>query len=80
MKSLNMKLVLSAIAIAMLATPALAKSRTSAQQSQDYQDYYPGFVPDSGVAQDPGLHYPNGALRGGAAEDYQSGAEFNLGR
>jgi hypothetical protein len=71
MKSLNMKLALSALAIAMLATPALAKTH---HQSKDLQDYA-GSV----AAQPAPEHYPNGASRTGSAESIESGAEFNLG-
>ena len=71
MKSLNMKLAFSALAIAMLATPALAKTH---RQAKDVQDY-------TGTAsvQPAPEHYPNGASRTGSAESIQSGAEFNLG-
>jgi len=75
MTSFNTKLVLAAIGIAMLASPALAQRphrQTASQQSQ-MQDQYsdPQRLPE---------HYPNGATRSGSAESYDSGAEFNLGR
>ena len=73
MKTLNMKLALSALAIAMLATPALAKThqQVSAKQLRDYSG--------TGVVQQGQVpHYPDGGLRSGTAESYQSGAEFNL--
>jgi hypothetical protein len=72
MKSLNMKLALSALAIAMLATPALAKTHHQARDSQDYVG--------SAAVQPAPEHYPDGgAGRTGTAESFQSGAEFNLG-
>jgi hypothetical protein len=48
MTSLKKKLVLSALVIASLATPAFA------------------------------FQYPNGSLRSGTQQSYQSGAEFNV--
>jgi hypothetical protein len=75
MKSLNMKLALSAVAIAMLATPALAARahpHVTRAQTQDYTDTQ---------AQAPMLHYPDGgAGRTGSLASEQSGAEFNLGQ
>jgi hypothetical protein len=71
MKSLNMKLALSAVAIAMLATPALAKTHHQAKDVQDYTS--------TDSVQPAPLHYPNGASHTGSAESIQSGAEFNLG-
>jgi hypothetical protein len=71
MKSLNMKLAFSALAIAMLATPALAKTHHQARDGQDY-------VGSASVQPAP-EHYPNGGSRSGTAESVQSGAEFNLG-
>lgn len=77
MKSLNMKLALSAVAVAMLATPAFAQrqhQRVLYDQvrnyagSQTYQSYQP-------------LHYPDfSAARTGTLESQESGAEFSLGR
>ena len=66
--SLKMKLALSAVAIAMLATPALAQRQHSRAQSQ-YQTA-PG---DVGT-------YPNGAPKTGSAQSQQDGADFNLSR
>jgi hypothetical protein len=73
MKSLNTKLALSALAVALLATPALAKSHQhiSREQIQDYAG--------SASVQPLPEHYPNGAARTGTADSVQSGAEFNLG-
>jgi hypothetical protein len=73
MKSLNTKLILSAVGIAMLATPAFAQGwqrQESPRSLYNYQDPQPNTV---GV-------YPNGAIRSGSAESVESGAEFNLQR
>jgi hypothetical protein len=70
MKSLNRKLALSALAIAMLATPALAKEHQTAASRQQ-------SITATQQAQIP--HYPNGGLRSGSAQDIQSGTDFNLG-
>ncbi len=85
MKSLNAKLTLAALGIAMLATPAFAQ-RPHRQQTQQQmqkwnrqrqlQDYYTG---NADIPNDPPLHYPSGAAPSGTAESIQSGAEFNLG-
>ena len=74
MKSLNMKLALSAVAIAMLATPALAKThqQASTRQLQDYAG--------TAAVQPEQFQYPNGAAKTGTAEAEQSGADFNLMR
>lgn len=77
MKSLNMKLVLSAVAVAMLATPALAQRQHQRVQYNHLQDY---AGPQTFQA-DPGLHYPDfSAARTGSLESEESGAVFNLGR
>jgi len=69
MKSLNMKLALSAVAVAMLATPAFAaRSHQQVSQRPTY-DTYQGSQVET---------YPNGAARTGTAESVQSGAEFNV--
>ena len=73
MKSLNMKLVLSAVAVAMLATPAFAQR----QHQRVLQDYAGSEAYQSG----PTLHYPDfGADRTGSLESQESGAQFSLGR
>jgi hypothetical protein len=64
MKSFNTKLALAAVAVAIVATPALA-------QTQRYQNSYQAQSAE---------HYPNGSLKGGAQSDYDSGAEFNQGQ
>jgi hypothetical protein len=71
MKSLNTKLVLSALGIALLATPAFAaKQKTSYQGLQNSASSY-NTQTDVGT-------YPNGAIRSGSAYSRESGAEDNL--
>jgi hypothetical protein len=72
MKSLNMKLALSAVAVAMLATPALAARSHTQVAPRPMYDTYQGS-PSTQVEA-----YPNGAARTGTAESVESGAEFNL--
>jgi hypothetical protein len=68
---LNIKLILSAVGIALLATPALAQESYPHASSRNLYNYQTsGSV---GV-------YPNGASRSGSAESVQSGAEFNTQR
>jgi hypothetical protein len=69
MKSLNTKLLLSAIGIALLATPAFAQRPYRHAQPQSLYNY-----------QNPVGVYPNGASRSGSAESVESGAEFNVQR
>ena len=72
MKSLNTKLVLSALGIALLATPALAqKPQHQAYRQQPPLQDYSVTAPQVGT-------YPNGAIRSGSAESRESGAEDNL--
>jgi hypothetical protein len=73
MKSLNMKLALTALAVATLATPAFAQR----QHQRVQQDEAGSAAYQSG----PALHYPDfGADRTGSLESQESGAQFNLGR
>ena len=65
MKSLTSKLLLSALGIALLATPALAQ-RPHRLAPAPQAHVYP--VPT----------YPNPVTRSGSAESVQSGAAFNL--
>jgi hypothetical protein len=78
MKSGNIKLVLSAVAVVMLATPAFAQrphQRVSNTQTQ-IQDYA-----GSDYQSAPQVHYPDfGADRTGSLESEESGAAFSLGR
>jgi hypothetical protein len=79
MKSLNIKLALSALVVAALATPAFAQRphqrvQNEQLQSQDYVsgDVYQNVAP---------LHYPDfGAGRTGTTASEESGALFDLGR
>ena len=70
MKSFNTKLALTAVAIAMLATPALA-ARSHARVER------PVYDTTQSVQQQVGT-YPNGAAKTGTAENTQDGAAFNL--
>jgi hypothetical protein len=73
MKSLNIKLALSALAVATLATPAFAQR----QHQRVLQDYAGSETYQAG----PALHYPDfGAGRTGSLESQESGAQFSLGR
>jgi hypothetical protein len=71
MTMLHTKLALSAVGLALLATPALAQRPHHPQAYQQLQDYYASSPYSVGT-------YPNGATRSGSAESVQSGAEFNL--
>jgi hypothetical protein len=72
MKSLNTKLVLSVVGIAMLATPAFAQ--------QPYRHHTRGTLYNYQVpVADPSGTYPNPVARSGSAESVQSGAAFNTG-
>jgi hypothetical protein len=72
MKSLHAKLVLSALGIALLATPAFAQRphRQVSHHQQQQQTYTPE---NNSVGT-----YPNGATKSGSAESVESGADFNL--
>jgi hypothetical protein len=79
MKSLNIKLALSAIAIAMLATPAFAQR--SHQRVQNEQLQSQDYAGSEGYQNAAPVHYPDfGADRTGSLESQESGAEFGLGR
>jgi hypothetical protein len=65
MKSLASKLLLSALAVAVLATPALAQRPHRLAPGQRANVY---SVPT----------YPNPVTRSGSAESVESGAAFNL--
>jgi len=84
MTSLNARLVLSAVSIALLATPAFAQRlhhrpspralydyRGNANGASSFAEVSPGY-PDTG--------YPNPVSRSGSAEQLQSGAAFDLDR
>ena len=71
MNSLNTKLAFSALAIAMLTTPALAA------RSHGRVDQRPTYDMIQNGQQQIGS-YPNGAPKTGTADSVESGAEFNL--
>jgi hypothetical protein len=72
MKSLNIKLALSALAIALIASPALAAR--SHDQTQDRPQHSTNDLVQRGEV----YTYPNGATFTGTAESRESGAGFNL--
>jgi len=77
MKSINAKLLVSAVAVAMLATPALAATRKQDPvQRPLYNTVQPGQSGQSGQVET--YIYPNGAARTGTAANVESGATFNL--
>jgi hypothetical protein len=70
MKSLNTKLVLSVLGVALLATPAFAQKHHASYQG--LQNSAAGSAPtDVGT-------YPNGATRTGSAYSRDSGADDNV--
>ena len=72
MKSLSTKLVLSALGVALLATPAFAaKHHASYQGLQNSAAGTPAPTTDVGT-------YPNGATRTGSAYSRDSGADDNV--
>jgi hypothetical protein len=73
MKSLSTKLVLPALGVALLATPAFAAKhhRASYQGLQDSAASAPAPTTDVGT-------YPNGAIRGGSVYSRESGADDNV--
>jgi hypothetical protein len=81
MKSLNTKLALSALGIALLATPALAQQQPQQHPQPQHRLYMQQSAPNTYHPNyDPNYvgTYPNGATRTGSAESVESGAEFNL--
>jgi hypothetical protein len=75
MHSLNTKVFLAALGVAVLATPALAQP-TRHRQQEDY-----GVTQRAPAAQYPAPReqYPNGAVKSGSEENVESGAAFNQG-
>jgi hypothetical protein len=69
MKTINTKLALAALAIAMLATPALAQRQHHKVQSQSQ------YTPSNDTPR-----YPNPVLRSGSEASVESGAEFDESR
>ena len=78
MKSLNIKLLLSAAAVAALATPAFAQRPHQAVQKEPLQTQ--DYVNGEAYPNSPALHYPDFSVRSGSTESQESGAAFNLGR
>jgi hypothetical protein len=74
MKTINTTLALSALAVAILATPALAAKRHVIYQGDSI---YPG---DSSVGSGQTVvgTYPNGAIRSGSAASREAGNEDNV--
>ena len=71
MKSINTRLLMSAVAVAILVTPALAATRKQdPAQRPLYNAMQPGQVET--------YSYPNGAAKTGTADNVESGAVFNL--
>src|ERR1700686_2860335 len=75
MKSLSTKLILSALGVALLATPAFAAKHhpASYQGLQNSAAGTPAPTTDVGT-------YPNGATRSGSAYSRESGADDNVVR
>lgn len=73
MKSLTTKLVLSALAAAMIAAPAFAQ-RPHRSLPYPYQSQYQYPLPANQIG-----GYPNPVARSGSAQSVQSGAAFNTG-
>jgi len=72
MKSLNTKLVLSALGIALLATPAFAQKPTH-QTKNDQSSTATTTQSNNAVGT-----YPNFSIRSGSEESEQSGVDWNL--
>ena len=72
MKSINTKLALSALAVAMLATPALAQGSRHVARQPQLQDSW------SSSQANPAGTYPNGASRSGSVYSRESGADDNV--
>lgn len=72
MKTLNTRLVLSALGIALLATPAFAQKSHHVTSRPELYNSATGSAPtDVGT-------YPNGAIRSGSAYSRESGADDNV--
>jgi hypothetical protein len=68
---LNTKLILSAVGIALLATPAMAQESYRHASSRNLYNYQ---------TNDPAGMYPNPIGRSGSAAQVQSGAAFDTDR
>jgi len=75
MTSFKTKLALSAIGLTVLASPAFAQKPKQHPAPQSTQQTFSAELP---VAPTDVGTYPNGAVRTGSAESFESGAEFNL--
>jgi hypothetical protein len=75
MKSLSTKLILSALGVALLATPAFAAKHHQAS----YQDLQNSAAGAPAPTTDVGT-YPNGATRTGSVYSRESGADDNVVR
>jgi hypothetical protein len=71
MKTLNTKLVLSALGIALLATPAFAAKRKTSYEG--LQNSAQGYAQTNSVGT-----YPNGASNSGSAWSRESGNQDNV--
>jgi hypothetical protein len=71
MKAFNTKLALSALAVAILATPALAQQQPYSQSS--HKQIYNSAAASTDVGT-----YPNGATRSGSTYSRESGADDNV--
>ena len=84
MTSLNARIILSAVGVALLATPTFAQRlhhRSSPRALYDYQRNANGFSSFAQVPPgDPSTGYPNPVTHSGSAEQVQSGAAFDLDR
>jgi hypothetical protein len=74
MKSLNTKLILSALGIALLATPAFAAKH----HQTSYQGLQNSAASNSSSTQPNVGTYPNGSERSGSVYSRESGADDNL--
>jgi hypothetical protein len=75
MKSLNTKLILSAIGIAMLATPAFAQ-RPHQQPAHRHLMMQAPSTDDAAYGARVGDTYPNPQVHSGSEQSVQSGNEF----
>ncbi len=77
MKTFNTKLALSVMAVAVLATPALAQ-QSRRQPVAPYSSYEGLQNSAAGASNTVVGTYPNGAIRSGSVYSRESGADDNL--
>jgi len=77
MKTIGTKLALSALAVVMLATPALAAGKHHPAANTDQTTTYQGLQNSAAGQMNVGT-YPNGASRSGSAYSLDSGAADNV--